>query len=598
MPRPKLNLKESSKKYFLDKGVSIVNIENYGTPPVFNSTSTFEIQCKYNSNHTYKITISNINTRNIDVTRCPHCLRENKYNKERIPISLFQKYANKNNLTIENKKEFYSRWSDSITFSCSKCYTKTEIKSISYFEKHTYDKEYQCAFCLQLSKGITSKEKLINLLENMILSPLEKNVQLIPTIFNKHPTIEYLDKLQKTTYHLIEFNGSKEKAKFQCKICGDIKESKAHNVINKSKGCNKCFLTKQKCNVNNKLIKICKNNNLFLLNHYEDIETPIKFKCNDCGVNFEKSWLKINAARYAINCPECNKRVNKAQNTIASFVQSIIGIEPEQDNRKVIAPLELDILINNKFAIEYCGAIWHSSRFGKSSTYHQEKLDACTAKDIRLITMFDDEWKNKEDICKSRIRNLLGLTTNKIHARKCEIKKITNEDALTFCLKNHIQGKGQANKSYSLYYENNLVSVMTFSLPSASKAGKKKDYDWELNRFCSLLDTVVMGGANKLLAAFRKDYPKDRIITFCDLRWGNGKVYENMGFKFLYRTRPNYYYIGESTNWERKHRFGFTKQKLISLFSETDITLTEKEIALKNGLFQMYDCGHLKFILE
>lgn len=595
----KLNLEESIDKYFISKGMSVLNLEELRNEPIFNSNSYITVQCKSNSTHTYRNCISTMNKNKVDISICPHCKIQKGYEEKGIPIELLQTYANKNSLIIDNTKHFYSRWTDVITFTCAKCSNKHTIKSLAYFEKNSINKKFKCNSCIQLAKGLISKESLNVFLDNIKMKPIEKPKLLENTIFNKIATEEYLKKVNNITkWHIVEFNGSKEKSKFQCKSCGSIKKTQSQNVVNESKGCNNCFLMTQKSNVNDKIIQICKDNNIILLEQYKDVDSFIKFKCNNCGINFEKSWSKITGDRYALNCINCNKRVNKAQNTIASFVQSLIGIDPEQNNRVLIKPLELDILINNKFAIEYCGAIWHSSRFGKSSTYHQEKLDACTAKDIRLITMFDDEWKNKEDICKSRIRNLLGLTNNKIYARKCEIKKIPNEDALAFCLKNHIQGKGQTNKSYGLYYENNLVSVMTFSLPSASKAGKKKDYDWELNRFCSLLDTVVIGGANKILAAFRKDYPKDRIITFCDLRWGNGKVYENMGFKFLYRTRPNYYYIGESTNWERKHRFGFTKQKLINLFSETDITLTEKQIALKNGLFQMHDCGHLKFILE
>jgi hypothetical protein len=312
--------------------------------------------------------------------------------------------------------------------------------------------------------------------------------------------------------------------------------------------------------------------------------------------------MDINRADYSINCPECKVRVNKAQNDVSLFIQSITGIAPDQNNKKLIAPLELDIVVkkdeNTIIAFEYCGAIWHSTKYKSNEKYHQEKRDICDAKNIRLITMFDDEWLDKQDICKSRIRNILGVVSTKIAARKCDIQKIGNDVALSFCDKNHIQGKGKANHSYGLFYDTSLVSVMTFSTPSLAKGGDKKDYDWELNRFCSQLDTVVIGGASRLFAAFRSEFPNDCIVSFCDLRWGDGTVYEKLGFILLYRTDPNYYYVGKFTDWKRKHRFGFTKQNLIEMFQETDTTLTEKEIAEKNGLFRMYDCGHLKFIIN
>lgn len=136
---------------------------------------------------------------------------------------------------------------------------------------------------------------------------------------------------------------------------------------------------------------------------------------------------------------------------------------------------------------------------------------------------------------------------------------------------------------------------MTFSKPSVVK--NASGYNWELNRFCSKLNTIVIGGANKLLNLFKSKYKTQKIITFCDLRWGTGNVYEKMGFKFLNETNLNYYYIGKLTNWKRKHRYTYAKHKLLELFPNSNKDHTEKEIAEYNGLFQIYDCGHLKFEL-
>jgi hypothetical protein len=105
---------------------------------------------------------------------------------------------------------------------------------------------------------------------------------------------------------------------------------------------------------------------------------------------------------------------------------------------------------------------------------------------------------------------------------------------------------------------------------------------------------VVVGGANKLLNQFRKLHVGEKLITFCDLRWGTGNVYEKLSFNYVATTRPNYYYIGSYTKWERKHRFNFTKQKLIKLFGG-EVTSTEQEIAEANELYRIFDCGHKKY---
>jgi hypothetical protein len=48
----------------------------------------------------------------------------------------------------------------------------------------------------------------------------------------------------------------------------------------------------------------------------------------------------------------------------------------------------------------------------------------CSKKGIQLIHIFEDEWINKQDIVKDRIKNILGIYDKKIFARKCVIKEI------------------------------------------------------------------------------------------------------------------------------------------------------------------------------
>jgi hypothetical protein len=217
----------------------------------------------------------------------------------------------------------------------------------------------------------------------------------------------------------------------------------------------------------------------------------------------------------------------------------------------------------------------------------------CRDKDIRLLTIFEDEWEEKKDICESRIKNSLGLITTKFYARNLVLKELDSKTSLQFCQENHIQGRGQSHESYGLFDGDHLLSVMTFSKPSISKHAE--GYDWELNRFCSKKDVVVVGGASKLLNEFRKRHKGERLITFCDLRWNSGKVYEKIGFQFEKETDLGYYYVGKLTNWKRVHRYNYNKGRLLQLFPNIDPNKTEEQIAYENGLYQIYDCGHLKY---
>ena len=90
------------------------------------------------------------------------------------------------------------------------------------------------------------------------------------------------------------------------------------------------------------------------------------------------------------------------------------------------------------------------------------KSQLCEEKGIKLIHIFEDEWLFKKDIVKSRIKNMLQKTDKKIYGRSCEIKEIDNKNKDKFLYENHIQGNSIDKIRLGLYYENNLVSLMTF----------------------------------------------------------------------------------------------------------------------------------------
>jgi hypothetical protein len=65
---------------------------------------------------------------------------------------------------------------------------------------------------------------------------------------------------------------------------------------------------------------------------------------------------------------------------------------------------------------------------------------------------------------------------------------------------------------------------------------------FELIRFCSKLNTQIIGGSNKLFKYFIKNYwdGKEIITTYADKRWSNGKLYEKLGFSLHHESTPNY----------------------------------------------------------
>ena len=145
-----------------------------------------------------------------------------------------------------------------------------------------------------------------------------------------------------------------------------------------------------------------------------------------------------------------------------------------------------------------------------------------------------------------------------------------------------------------LYYKGDLVSIMTFGKKRRPLCYTSTNNDeYELLRFCNKLNHVVVGGASKLLNYFIKNYNPKEIISYADIRWSDGNLYEKLGFTKIKQTTPNYFYI---LNRRRVHRYKFRKDILVN--EGFDEKLTENEIMEQRGIYKIYDCGNLLYQLN
>ena len=254
--------------------------------------------------------------------------------------------------------------------------------------------------------------------------------------------------------------------------------------------------------------------------------------------------------------------------------------------------IEVDIYLPElKIGIEFNGLYWHSNKY-KESNYHINKLNYFKQKGINIKFIYEDDFDNNLDIIKSQINNWLNLTTNKIYARKTKVKQILNvEEYKNFLNSNHIQGFVASKLVYGLYHQDILVSLMCFD----KKEGRfnMEEKGWNLNRFCNLLNTNVVGGASKLLNHFIKENKPSRIISYADKDWSNGNLYFKLEFKLVNESKPDYKYIVDGV---RINKQNFNKSKLGKMGH--DISLTESQIMNNLGISRIYDCGKIKFELS
>lgn len=320
-------------------------------------------------------------------------------------------------------------------------------------------------------------------------------------------------------------------------------------------------------------------------------EAYAECRCLTCNRIFKIRYLLLRVRFFAGNpiCTYCNPinsmtNTSGAENKLYDFISSIYPGNIIRNDRTVLSGKELDIYLpEKKIAFEFDGLYWHNE-VSKPNSYHVNKTDACENAGIHLIHIFEDDWLYKQDIVKSRIKSLLGLT-DKLYARKCELKEVSGKDAAEFLNMNHLQGSVNSRYRYGLYHDGELVSLMTF--------GKSRfDNNIEMHRFCNKRDITVVGSASRLFKYFMKTHPEiSTVESFADRCWSTGNLYEKIGFEKAGVTKPAYYYVIDNL---RHNRMEFQKHKLVKEGFDPD--MTEHEIMLSREIYRIYDCGNIKYI--
>jgi len=311
-----------------------------------------------------------------------------------------------------------------------------------------------------------------------------------------------------------------------------------------------------------------------------------------------------NVLKGANPCPKCNHMASKGEASLFAFLSNLAPAESR--NRSLLKPKELDIYLpDHKLAIEYCGEYHHSSGDRESERAmrrkHIEKYKACAKHGIRLITLWEAEWKDRNYAVRRLLRNAVGKSKGKLMARKCELRKATHDEAKAFYDRYHPQGGSGHGEHYALFWNGKMVACMRFVLGANDRGAGAVNRVWTLGRYATRI--TVAGAASRLFKAFLSEVNPTEVKSFSDNRMFSGGMYEQLGFELEEEVSEDYVvwspYIGTrpKSHYQRRQIPARLKDHGIDIvFDPEKDPRNEAEMTYLMGARRLYDCGKKRWV--
>lgn len=299
---------------------------------------------------------------------------------------------------------------------------------------------------------------------------------------------------------------------------------------------------------------------------------------------------ELQKAIYALkfNCAQCNNRgISNTEKELMDWVRQFYpsAYKFKFEDRKT-KPQEIDIYIPElKLGIEYCGLYWHGESDIKDGGKHYNKMLKANQEGIRLITIFENEWNERQDQVKSFLLSAMNKNSVRIGARDCSVGFIEISEYSDFMETYHIQG-ADSKPLYiiGLKIENELVGAMSFG--KHPQRHSVEDNNIYLNRMAFKQDVTISGGASKMFEFAKKELSGkySSIISWSDNRWSEGSVYKSLGFEYKSQ-RDNGTGLSDGSIWpDFKYAIGgklYTRNKVRKMNLDIE----------EGDLIKVYDCG-------
>lgn len=224
------------------------------------------------------------------------------------------------------------------------------------------------------------------------------------------------------------------------------------------------------------------------------------------------------------------------------------------------------LLAGRKYVVPWPVAATEQAQAREQAALLEQLLKELAGPDAAVVVITEDRWRRQGGMMRARLLAHLEVFIP-MYARNCEVRKIDKETAAAFLSVNHSYGDAACRYRYGLYLKRytgksleaamndnrvepgTLVAVATFSNARKWQKGDKTIRSYEWTRYASLPGARISGGMGKMLQAFIQDQQPDDIMSYADLEWSEGAVYEQLGFALEGRKEPVLFCIDQQ--WGR-----------------------------------------------
>lgn len=280
----------------------------------------------------------------------------------------------------------------------------------------------------------------------------------------------------------------------------------------------------------------------------------------------------------SIGLPIPKQGVSLAELEMLEFTKTLC---PDFRTKRFGNDYELDCYSDTlKLGIEYNGLYWHSEE-GKPGLYHLEKTKHFEAIGIRVVHIWEHEWRDRKPQIKNYLMSACRANTIRLGARVCEFKEIDPSVAKVFLASQHIQGSPvSVLMAIGCHYEGTLIAVATFG----KHHRQGHDNVMVLNRFACLSGYTVAGCLAKVSEmAYQKLGP---LMSWADYSKSQGSGYVAAGWQIDRLLRPDYFYATPTGVYVAKQA---RRKSAIG----TPEGMTEYGHAKQDGLYRIWDCGKI-----